>query len=160
MKKLSAACRNFEEIIAGTGLIITILAVAFNVVMRYFFSRSQNWAEEIASMGFAWVVFVGAAAVYKRKMHIGIDVFVNLLPVSLRTSLQWGMTAFFVVLNAYLTYLSAVFSLSAWTKPTHILLIPYTFVDLSATVGFALMTIHAVSDFAALLKSPGTREGV
>ena len=153
--------RNFEEIIAGTGLVITILAVSFNVVMRYFFARSQNWAEEIASMGFAWVVFVGAAAVYKRKMHIGIDVFVNLMPLGIKSSLQWGMNIFLVFLNAYLTYLSLVFAVSAWTKPTHILLIPYTFVDLSATVGFALMTFHAVMELTAMLKSPGkaAREG-
>jgi TRAP-type C4-dicarboxylate transport system permease small subunit len=126
--------------------------------MRYFFSRSQNWAEEIASMGFAWVVFVGAAAVYKRNMHIGIDAFVNLLTPGLRNLIGLGMTTFLVVLNIYLTYLSLVFSIAAWAKPTHILLIPYTFVDLSSTVGFACMTGHAVVDLAEKIKGRGVAQ--
>jgi hypothetical protein len=68
------------------------------------------------------------------------------------------MTAFLVVLNIYLTYLSLVFSVAAWAKPTHILLIPYTFVDLSSSVGFACMTGHAVVDFVEKIKSRGAAE--
>ena len=143
MKRFHRIVRNFEEIIASIGLIVTIFAISFNVIMRYFFSSSQNWAEEIASIGFSWVVFVGAAAVYKRKMHIGINILVNALPEKLRTKVDFSIAVFLVLLNAYLTYLSLVFSISAWFKPTHVLLMPYTFVDISATVGFAFMTIHA-----------------
>ena len=144
MKGLLFLKNNFEEIISGTGMVVTILAVAFNVTMRYFFSRSQSWAEEIASLGFAWTVFVGAALVYKHRMHIGIDVFVNALPEKMKASMLNVTNLFLVLVNVYLTYLSLVFSVSAWTKPTAILYIPYTFVDLSATVGFALMTIHSI----------------
>lgn len=158
MKRLKFIVLNFEEIIAGAGLVITILAIAFNVVMRYFFSNSQNWAEEIATLGFAWVVFVGAAAVYKRNMHIGIDAVVNILPAGIRSALDVSLNVFLVVLNAYLTYLSLVFSIEAWVKPTHILLIPYTFVDLSATVGFSFMTVHAAADLVEKLRRPELSE--
>lgn len=153
MNRLKFILRNCEELVAGTGLIVTIAAVAFNVCMRYFFARSQNWAEEIASFGFSWTVFVGAALVYKRKSHIGIDVFVNLLPIRIRSFAADATNAFLIVLNLYLTYLSIVFAVSAWGKPTAVLYIPYTFVDLSASVGFSLMTIHSARIFLQGLKS-------
>jgi len=153
MKRLRFFLDNFAEIVSGASLVITILAVAFNVSMRYFFSRSQNWAEEIAGMGFAWTIFVGSAVVYKHKMHIGIDVFVNLLPLKCKQTVTNATNGFLIVLNLYLTYLSFVFAVSAWNKPTAVLYIPYTFVDVSATIGFLLMTYHSIRFFREDRKS-------
>lgn len=144
---------NIEEIISGTALTITISIVAINVIFRYFFSMSFNWAEEIATIAFAWVVFVGAAACYKRKMHIGIDVLMNVMPSAVRKTLETGIGLFLLALNCYLFYLSVVFAASAWDKPTAVLLLPYTFVDGSACVGFAFMIYHAAKQIAETVKS-------
>ena len=152
MKHFIFFLKNIEEIIAGIGLVITILAISFNVIMRYFFSMSQNWAEEITSMSFCWVVFVGAAAVYKRKMHIGIDVLLNTFPEKVRIIVDLNITGFLFLLNIFLVCLSLIFSISAWIKPTHVLKIPYTFVDLSATVGFFFMMLHAAFQFIDKLR--------
>jgi len=144
MRRKLHVMKNIEEIISGIALAVTVTIVTVNVVFRYFFSLSFNWAEEIATIAFSWVVFVGAAACYKRKMHIGIDVLVNIMPKSLRANLEKGIGVFLLLLNCYLFYLSVVFAASAWDKPTAVLLIPYTFVDGSACVGFAFMIRHAV----------------
>ena len=138
--------RNFEEIISGAALVITVLVIIFNVTMRYLFNSSFNWAEEIATIAFAWVVFIGAAACYKRNMHIGIDVIVNILPENTRRAIELLVAIILPFLLGYLTYLSLVFSISAWEKPTAVLLIPYTWVDISATIGFALMFYYSVVD--------------
>lgn len=144
MKSIKWALRNIEELISGTALAVTIVTVVFNVIMRYLFIRSFNWAEEIAAIGFSWVVFVGAAACYKRKMHIGIDVIVSSLPDSLQTGLNIAIDGFLVLLNVYLTYLSLVFSIHGWTRPSAVLRIPYTFVNVSATIGFGFMLMHSI----------------
>lgn len=143
---------NFEEIISGIALTLVLFIVIFNVLARYFFSMSFNWAEEIAAIGFAWCVFVGASACYKRGMHIGIDILFKFLPVRIARFVSLGTGALLVVSNIYLTYLSLVFSISAWIKPTAVLLIPYTFVDISATVGFSLMSVHSIRNFINELK--------
>lgn len=146
---------NIEEVISGAALTVTISIVAFNVIMRYFFSMSFNWAEETATIAFSWVVFVGAAACYKRKMHIGIDVLVGLMPRNLRNTIESLIRVFLVALNCYLFYLSVVFAASAWDKPTAVLLIPYTFVDASACVGFALMIYHSSRQLAESFRNRG-----
>ncbi len=157
MRRKFLVMKNFEEIISGTALAVTVTIVTVNVVFRYFFSLSFNWAEEIATIAFSWVVFVGAAACYKRKMHIGIDVVVNLMPKQLRAKLEKGIGVFLVLLNCYLFYLSVVFAASAWDKPTAVLLLPYTFVDGSACVGFAFMIHHSIRQLLSSRSELGRR---
>ncbi|WP_319560602.1 TRAP transporter small permease [Marispirochaeta sp.] len=151
-KKRDCIFRNLEEIIAGAALTITILSIVFNVIVRYFFNWSFNWAEEIAPIGFSWVVFVGAAACYKRNMHIGVDVFVSIIPEKSRRILEVLMAFALPVLFGYLTYLSLIFSFSAWNKPTAVLLIPYTWVDIPAAIGFGLMFIYSLMDLKKLIR--------
>ena len=138
--------KNFEEIVSGAALVVTISVIVFNVFMRYSLNKSFNWAEETATIAFAWVVFIGASACFKRNMHIGIDVIVNLFPSPLRKKLELVMMLFQTLLIGILTYLSIVFSISAWDKPTAVLLISYTWVDISASIGFGLMFFHSIMD--------------
>lgn len=144
--------KNFEELISGAALVMVVMVVIFNVISRYIFNISFNWAEEIAAIGFAWCVFVGASACYKRHMHIGIDAFITLLPDKISNIILAITNISLILVNAYLTYLSLVFSISAWIKPTAVLTIPYTFVDISSTIGFGLMTIHSIRFFIKDLK--------
>ncbi len=160
MKNLKWVLRNLEELVSGSALVVTIVTVVFNVAMRYIFRRSFNWAEELAAMGFAWVVFVGAAACYKRKMHIGIDALVSALPSRLQNSLVIAVDGFLVLVNAFLTYQSLIYSAHGWTRPLAVLRIPYTFVNVSASIGFGLMLMHSVifliSDVAAARVAEGS----
>jgi TRAP-type transport system small permease protein len=152
MKQRLFILHNFEEIIAGAALVVTICTIIFNVIMRYLFNSSFNWAEEIATICFAWVVFIGAAACYKRGMHVGIDVLVVILPDRLRIMTESLVKAALPVLLGYLSYLSLIFSISAWEKPTAVLLIPYTWVDISAFIGFFLMFLYSLKDLKNMVR--------
>jgi TRAP-type C4-dicarboxylate transport system permease small subunit len=140
-------CGNVPEIISSAAFAIILIVVFFNVMLRYFFSISFVWCEEVAAIGFIWVIFIGAAACYKRKMHIGIDVLVAAVPSNVQRYLQIFLHLFMVIINLWLIYLSLKFSISAWTKITLALRIPYTFLDIASTVGFMFMTYYACIDF-------------
>ena len=64
MKKLFS---NFEEIIAGCFLIITVSSVVLNVVCRSIGLGTISTSEEIATISFVWSVYIGAVACYKKK---------------------------------------------------------------------------------------------
>ena len=51
-----------------------------NVVMRYFFSMSFSFTEEITVTAFVWVTMFGIAAGYKKLAHLGMSFFVDLMP--------------------------------------------------------------------------------
>lgn len=66
------------------GVIATLLAlmaifVFSNVIMRYFFSASLTWAEEVSRFLFIWLIFLGAIVAFKDNAHLGVDTLVNRL---------------------------------------------------------------------------------
>lgn len=59
---------------AGTALAIASVAMLGQVVARYVFDAPIVWAEELATLMFAWITFLGAAVVQRDDSHLSIDV--------------------------------------------------------------------------------------
>ena len=72
-----------ETFIAITLGLMTLVTFA-NVVARYLFNSNILWALETTVFLFAWLVLLGAAYGVKKTFHIGIDVFVKILPAPLQ----------------------------------------------------------------------------
>jgi TRAP-type transport system small permease protein len=138
---LKRLINNFEEIIGGIFLVIVIVSVNYGVISRYVLKSSAPWANEVATAAFVWVVFIGGVSAFKKNMHIGIDLLVRKLG---RIGLFLSVLSNFLILifAIYATYLSINISISAWDKPTSVLRVPYTYIDMGAVLGFALISIH------------------
>lgn len=146
MKKVLHFLNNIPEIIASAAFIVMVCVVAVNVVLRFCFGKSLVWIEEVSALGFIWSIFVGAAACYKRGSLISIDILVSMLPNAAKKTMKMITCAFMIGVNVFLCYLSFKFSLSALTKLSLSLRIPYTCFDMAAAVGFGFMTVYAVRD--------------
>ncbi|WP_341426948.1 TRAP transporter small permease [Anaerobranca californiensis] len=118
-----------------------------NVILRYIFNVGIYWSEEVATSSFVWSVFIGAAACYKRKMHIGIDMLINLLPIKIREIVNLLLNLFMVILNGFIFYLSYIYVQASYVKPTPVLGISSAYVSSSLLVGFGLMTFYALKFF-------------
>lgn len=62
---------------AGTALAASGTAMFLQVIARYVFSAPIVWAEEFAVLMFAWITFLGAAAVQADDSHLSIDTLRN-----------------------------------------------------------------------------------
>ena len=136
--------RNFDLVLAGFFLCITVLVVIVNVALRYLFHGGLFWAEEVATSSFIWSVFVGAAAAYRYKMHIGIDIVTKIGPQPWRAFIAVIIDSMMLIINGYIVYLSIFFIQSNKLKRTPVLDIPAFYVNLALTVGFALITVYAL----------------
>ena len=136
---------NLEEIIASFFLAVMIVVLVANVFMRIATSRSIIWMEEIAYLCFAWVVFVGASAAYKRNLHSSIDMVIKLFPPHVRRFVAILGMALTLATCLIMVVLSYNFAIHAWEKYTPYLYIRYTFIDLAVTVGFAFMSVHCLA---------------
>jgi TRAP-type C4-dicarboxylate transport system permease small subunit len=67
----------FEEFIAGLALVMTVGSVLWGVLTRYLFPQPAAWSYEVATIGFAWLVFFGAAAGIRHRLHSDIDILVG-----------------------------------------------------------------------------------
>jgi TRAP-type C4-dicarboxylate transport system permease small subunit len=149
---------NIPEIVSGIALLIVILGVCYGVISRYAFNRSATWANELATITFTWVVFLGASAAFKRKLHIGIDLLVKSVPPTLRTGLEILANMIILVFIGYMTVMGVIFSLQAYKQPTSVLRIPNTYVYLAVPVGFGLMLVYELAYLIKRRKQGFVRE--
>jgi TRAP-type transport system small permease protein len=61
-------------------LVLVVGVVTANVTGRYFFGRSVVWAGEASTLSLLWMVFLGAAIGYRRKMFPAFTAGVDALP--------------------------------------------------------------------------------
>jgi TRAP-type C4-dicarboxylate transport system permease small subunit len=141
---LKKVLSNFELILASTCIIITTSLVMLNVILRYFFKTGLYWSEEVATACFVWSVFIGAAAGYKHKAHVGVDMLVNLCPPTLKKIIIIVVDLILLLINGYITYIAVIYLSLSYKKPTPVLGISTAYISSSILVSFALMTIYAV----------------
>lgn len=127
--------KNFEEVIAGTLLVLMALATLLNVVARYFFNSPVPWADEFSRYAFIWLVFVGAVVCTKQGRHISIDLVVTAMPDRVRPFVQILADVATATLMLIIIYYGWMLTSSA-TQPTSTLKVPqyvvYMIVPLSA----------------------------
>ncbi len=71
-----------ESMIALLMGLMTLITFA-NVIARYLFNDNILWALEATVFLFAWLVLLGVSYCFKKSMHLGVDVVINLLPPKL-----------------------------------------------------------------------------
>lgn len=60
--------------------VVMICVTLAQVVFRYVIAAPLPWSEEMARYCFVWIVFLGGAVGLSRGIHLGVDLFVNMLP--------------------------------------------------------------------------------
>lgn len=68
--------------------VVMILVTLAQVVFRYVLAAPLPWSEELARYCFVWIVFLGGAIGLSRGIHLGVDLFVNMLPEPARRGLS------------------------------------------------------------------------
>ncbi|MGA0909324.1 MAG: TRAP transporter small permease [Burkholderiaceae bacterium] len=75
---------HFEEYFVASLLAIMTLITCVNVFFRYVLGASIDWAFEVTTFLFAWLIFIGASWGLKIGAHIGVDAVVKLMPKNLQ----------------------------------------------------------------------------
>ncbi len=68
--------------LAGGGLILMTVFVAWQVFCRYVLNDSPSWTEPGSVMLMSWFIFLGAAVGIRENNHLGFDVLLYVLPKS------------------------------------------------------------------------------
>ena len=135
---------NFEEILCAGFLVFMVGLVIANVLLRYFFNYSIFWAEEVSTICFVWLVFLGASATYKHKMDIGIDVLILKTSEKTQKLIRTLVDVLLLLINGYIFFMAIVFTKFSFEKPTAVLGVSSAAFNLALVVGFGLITFHTL----------------
>jgi TRAP-type C4-dicarboxylate transport system permease small subunit len=111
--------------------------VVSQVVFRYGFASSIDWAEEAARLAFVWAVFLAIPHGVRSGIHIGIDAVVTLLP----DRVQAALFRFSAVLGAVLMSVVLIY---AWQVAV------YTWPELMPTLNLTAALYYVPILVAAL----------
>ncbi len=89
-------------------MFVLVVLVCALVLIRFFPIMSLGWADEIVELAFAWMVFMGTAAVWRSHEHITID----FIPQALAGTRAGRVLD--VVVNLLILGFLAVFTWQGW----------------------------------------------
>lgn len=145
MRAVRFVVNNFEELVAGSFLILMSLATFINVILRYFFNSPIEWAEEFSRYAFIWLVFMGAALSTKHKKHIAIDTVLLVMPKRVQALMLLLADLVSMALMLVLVYYGWILMTFA-TQPTATMKIPQYWIYLVVPLSAALIVVHSLSD--------------
>ena len=70
--------------VAGAALVLISAVIPWAVYTRYVVNRAASWPEPTAVLLTIVLTFIGAAACYRRQLHMNVSFFVFLLPPALK----------------------------------------------------------------------------
>lgn len=131
-----------EEVLACAALVLVVLAVAWGVLTRYVTAQPAPWAGEVAGMAFAWLVFLGSAAGFKRGMHASVDLLTARLPGMVRRPLRIVVDLAVLAFATYVVWLGLEFTNRNLDNPSPVLRLPMSIIYLPVALCFASVGIR------------------
>ena len=92
------------KLAAVTLVLLMLCALAAQVFLRYVFGKSLSWSEELALLGFAWVIVISTSIGVRRMTHARMDLLTNVLPASLHQPLERLVALLLLALGLFIAY--------------------------------------------------------
>jgi TRAP-type transport system small permease protein len=140
MKWTSAACLAALVLLVGAGVFVRFVPVS-----------SMGWADEIIELGFAWLVFFGAAWLWRNRTHFKVDLLEHLL-AGTRYAFALSLTVQFICLIFLLVVTCEGWLLTlAAVDTSPILELPKSLWYAVIPISGAIMTAYTLRDIWLLL---------
>jgi TRAP-type transport system small permease protein len=85
IKKIKKGLDRGVDFMAVIFIAVITIIVSAQVFTRYFFSYTPRWSEEVSLLLFIWIGFLGIAVGFREKLHIGVGLFVGMMPEKVQT---------------------------------------------------------------------------
>ncbi|MFA6507446.1 MAG: TRAP transporter small permease [Treponemataceae bacterium] len=122
-------------------LAASLIAFA-QVISRYVFNASLTWGEEALRYLFIWMFFLAAAACTKEKLHVNLELLVDVFPAQVKKIVLTVMDCLVLLFLSFLVVYGFLFSYENLGQLSAALEIPIGAVNSAIPVGSALMIMY------------------
>lgn len=140
-------------------LVAMTLIICVGVFYRRVLNNGLSWTDEVAMLFMVWCGFISMAYGVQQKLHIGVEVFYNLMPVNVQNILKKIVNALVLAIGILLLFYGIKLAQSTMSNPM-------TATRWPASVRYVPVAISglfmAYFSFAELIgyKSGGTKDEV
>lgn len=133
-------------------LVILLFFVAAGVFVRFVPISSLGWADEIIEMAFAWMVFLGASALWRERSHFRVEALpLRLAGTKAGQILEIALSLVALVFLIIFTYQGGLLAIRA-TDRSPILEITRTYFYIIMPIAGAIMAGYTIRDLWLFLR--------
>jgi TRAP-type C4-dicarboxylate transport system permease small subunit len=151
MKLMNWLDEYLEEYILILLSVLTVVIVFTQVFMRYVFSESLTWSEEIARYLFIWMIYVGVSYGVKKGKHLGVDAFPMMFEKKGKIIIDMIVSISFFIFAVVISYYGFDIALRV-TRESAALELPMGWVYAAPVVGMMLTAIRLIQKFLLQVK--------
>lgn len=126
-------------------LTILVIVVLIAVFFRYVLGDSLPWSEEVARYLCIWVGFIGASVALSRRVHIGVEFFVDRLRPELKRQIKLAAEFVMLGLLLFITYFGIELVIFQIPQRSSALLISMAWPYASVPAGTLLMIVQCLT---------------
>lgn len=136
----------FELIACGILLIVMTAVVSYGMFERFVIRYGIGWTDELSRYLSIWAIFMGASLGIVRGAHVGVEVFVQILPKRLQFWAEKLSMLICSIFTGALTYVAVIYfiRLENSGQITPAMQVPMSWAFLAVPVGCAFMFVHFV----------------
>ena len=157
MKKVYRAFCKFEEILAMV-LLGGLAALVFISALMRTLKHPLNWAQDVALVAFAWLIFFGSDIAVRGSGLIGIDMLVKHFPKKVQKGLDILFKILILIFLGILVYYGIIMTSTGWKRQITALEISYGWVIMAVPTGSFFMIISTIIKLVERIKTPADAE--
>lgn len=136
-------------VIGGSGLLICAGMCGANILMWWFAGKRIAICDEVSLFGLVWATYIGMGILYRQNGHCTMDFVVKAMPPKARSVIRIITNIIIIAVCVITVYYSWKLAIKSFNKKLVLTKIPYFYVDISITVGYAHMLVLTVGDIVA-----------
>lgn len=136
--------RHAEEALLVALFLVAFCVLVAQILSRYLLPYPLAWTEELARFLFLWIVFLGAAYLFRGNNHIAITFFIDMFPRGVRIAAYVAMQLGILVFVATVAWLGADLAWKVRKLPTIAMGISSAWEYAAVPVASALMAVRTV----------------
>jgi len=90
--------------VAGVALVLISAVIPWAVFTRYVLNSAASWPEPMAVLLTIVLTFIGAAACYRRGLHMNVGFFVDMLPAAPRRVVDFVVEALMAAMAIFMVH--------------------------------------------------------
>jgi TRAP-type C4-dicarboxylate transport system permease small subunit len=145
-----------EEYLLVYSLMFSVALIFIQIIMRYVFSNSLGWSEELARYLFLWQIWLGASYAVKERRHLRIEIIQDLMRDKRKKMIfELLPTAIWLLFSIFLTYQGTRLTLILFERGqvSPAMRVPMAYAYASVPVGCALMSIRLICEMVKNIKA-------
>lgn len=161
-KVLKEVLNHFEVYLGTVIFLVMMVLLTIQVFSRYFFGRSFTWTEELGTIMFIWLIYLGSCAAVLEGKHLRIDLFLSMMRGNLKKAVLLFTNVVTMAFCGYIIFplVKIVQSLATKHSVTPLMSFPSWVAYAIIPVSMALMVIRLVQDSIHIIKSKNIDETI